>query len=171
MPATLDAVAHDALILPPDQRLALARQLLASVDLEPEPGAEAAWEAEIVRRIARFKAAAIAPRAGHPQIRTVSINSGRLAGECTKTFASMPRLTNLHIENQLFEGEVWLTPERKQAMKGEPFGPGAAGPLPQGYCHFCTLCLSTSKAVARPPRAPSSSRKSSMSVCSLVTRG
>ena len=55
MPATLDAVAHDALILPPDQRLTLARQLLESVDLEPEPGAEAAWEAEIVRRIARFK--------------------------------------------------------------------------------------------------------------------
>ena len=56
MPATLDAVAQDALVLPPDQRLALARQLLDSVDLEPEPGAEAAWEAEIVRRIARFKA-------------------------------------------------------------------------------------------------------------------
>ena len=55
MPATLDAVVHDALILPPDQRLALARQLLESVDLDPEPGAEAAWEAEIVRRIARFK--------------------------------------------------------------------------------------------------------------------
>ena len=56
MPATLDNVVHDALILPPDQRLALARQLLESVDLEPEPGAEAAWEAEIARRISRFKA-------------------------------------------------------------------------------------------------------------------
>jgi putative addiction module component (TIGR02574 family) len=56
MPATLDAVAHDALILPPDERLALARRLLESVDLEPDPGAEAAWEAEIGRRIARFKA-------------------------------------------------------------------------------------------------------------------
>ena len=56
MPATLDAVAHDALILPPDERLALARQLLESVDLEPDPGAAAAWEAEIARRIARFKA-------------------------------------------------------------------------------------------------------------------
>ena len=40
MPATLEVVAHDALILPPDQRLALARQLLESVELEPEPGAE-----------------------------------------------------------------------------------------------------------------------------------
>ena len=56
MPATLDSLAQDALVLPPDQRLALARQLLDSVDLEPEPGAEAAWEAEIARRITRFKA-------------------------------------------------------------------------------------------------------------------
>lgn len=55
MPATLEAVTHDALILPPDQRLALARQLLESVDLEPEPGAEAAWEAEIAQRIARYR--------------------------------------------------------------------------------------------------------------------
>ena len=61
MPATLEAVAHDALILPPDQRLALARQLLESVDLEPEPGAEAAWEAEIARRIARFKSGESVP--------------------------------------------------------------------------------------------------------------
>ena len=56
MSATLDSVAHDALVLPPEERLALARQLLDSVDLEPDPGAEAAWHAEIVRRIARFKA-------------------------------------------------------------------------------------------------------------------
>ena len=56
MPATLNDVAQGALILPPDQRLALARQLLESVDLEPEPGAEAAWEGEITRRIARWKA-------------------------------------------------------------------------------------------------------------------
>ena len=56
MSAALDAVTQEALILPPDQRLKLARQLLESVDLEPEPGAEAAWEEEIVRRIARFKA-------------------------------------------------------------------------------------------------------------------
>jgi putative addiction module component (TIGR02574 family) len=54
MLSTLDSVAKDALVLPPDQRLALARQLLDSVELEPEPGAEAAWEAEISRRIERF---------------------------------------------------------------------------------------------------------------------
>lgn len=56
MPATLAAIAQEALILPPDERHSLVRQLLDSVDLEPEPGAEAAWEAEIIRRIARHKA-------------------------------------------------------------------------------------------------------------------
>ena len=34
----------------------LFRSLLESVNLEPEPGAEAAWEAEIARRIASWKA-------------------------------------------------------------------------------------------------------------------
>jgi len=33
-----------------------ARKLLESVDLEPDPGAEAAWDAEIAQRVARFKA-------------------------------------------------------------------------------------------------------------------
>ena len=56
MSTTLDSLSNDALTLPPDQRLALARRLLDSVDLEPEPGAEAAWEVEIARRIARFDA-------------------------------------------------------------------------------------------------------------------
>lgn len=56
MPATLDALSRDALVLPPDQRVALAYRLLVSVEPEPEPGAEAAWDAEIVRRIARFDA-------------------------------------------------------------------------------------------------------------------
>ncbi len=56
MPITLEAVSNDALVLPPEQRLTLARRLLDSVDLEPEPGAEAAWRAEIARRIARLDA-------------------------------------------------------------------------------------------------------------------
>ena len=56
MPATLDTLSQDALVLPPDQRLQLARRLLDSVDLDPEPGAEAAWQAEITRRIARYDA-------------------------------------------------------------------------------------------------------------------
>jgi putative addiction module component (TIGR02574 family) len=61
MPTTLEAISQEALVIPPDQRLALARRLLDSVDLEPEPGAEAAWEAEISRRIERFDAGAAAP--------------------------------------------------------------------------------------------------------------
>ena len=56
MSATLETLSQDALVLPPDQRLTLARRLLDSVDLEPEPGAEAAWQAEIARRIERFDA-------------------------------------------------------------------------------------------------------------------
>jgi putative addiction module component (TIGR02574 family) len=56
MPATLEVVAKDAMVLPPEQRLALARQLLESVELEPEPGAEAAWETEIAQRMERFRA-------------------------------------------------------------------------------------------------------------------
>jgi putative addiction module component (TIGR02574 family) len=54
MPTTFEAIAKEALILPPEQRLTLARRLLESVDLEPEPGAEAAWESEIARRIKRL---------------------------------------------------------------------------------------------------------------------
>lgn len=56
MIATLDMVAQDALVLPPDQRLLLARRLLDSVELDPEPGAEAAWQEEIVQRIDRYRA-------------------------------------------------------------------------------------------------------------------
>ena len=56
MPATLEALSQDALVLPTDQRLLLARRLLDSVELEPEPGAEAAWQAEMARRIERFDA-------------------------------------------------------------------------------------------------------------------
>lgn len=56
MPATLDAISQDALVLPPDQRMTLAYRLLASVEPDPEPGADAAWEAEIIQRIARFDA-------------------------------------------------------------------------------------------------------------------
>jgi putative addiction module component (TIGR02574 family) len=54
MPTTLEALSLDALVLPPDQRVALAYRLLVSVEPDPEPGADAAWEAEIARRIANF---------------------------------------------------------------------------------------------------------------------
>jgi putative addiction module component (TIGR02574 family) len=55
---TLESLSEEALVLPPDQRLTLARRLLDSVDLEPDPGAEAAWEAEIARRIERLDSGA-----------------------------------------------------------------------------------------------------------------
>ena len=56
MPATLEAISQDALVLPADQRVALAYRLLVSVEPDPEPGAEAAWEQEIANRVARFDA-------------------------------------------------------------------------------------------------------------------
>jgi putative addiction module component (TIGR02574 family) len=56
MAATFDTLSRDALVLSPDERMALAYQLLLSVEPEQEPGAEEAWEAEIVRRIARLDA-------------------------------------------------------------------------------------------------------------------
>jgi len=61
MPATFDALIHDAMVLPPDQRVTLAYRLLVSVEPDPEPGADAAWEVEIARRIARFDAGESAP--------------------------------------------------------------------------------------------------------------
>jgi putative addiction module component (TIGR02574 family) len=56
MPETLDPLGEGALRLPREERLLLALRLLESVDLEPEPGAEEAWDEEITRRIARFDA-------------------------------------------------------------------------------------------------------------------
>ena len=52
MPATLEAISQDALVLPTDQRMTLAYRLLVSVDAQP--GADEAWESEINKRIARF---------------------------------------------------------------------------------------------------------------------
>ena len=61
MAATLDSVAQEALVLPPEQRVALAHQLLSSIDPEPDPGAEASWEQEIARRIRQADAGEITP--------------------------------------------------------------------------------------------------------------
>lgn len=61
MPATLDALSHDALVLPPDQRMALAYRLLVSVETDSHSGADAAWDQEIVERIARFDAGLSSP--------------------------------------------------------------------------------------------------------------
>ena len=61
MAATYDTLAKDALLLPPDQRIALAHHLLSSVEPDPDPGAEAAWEQEITERIAQADAGDITP--------------------------------------------------------------------------------------------------------------
>jgi putative addiction module component (TIGR02574 family) len=45
-----------ALALPEAERGELAEQLVASLDAEAEPDAEAAWAAEIERRLARIDA-------------------------------------------------------------------------------------------------------------------
>lgn len=44
MPAPIEAVAHDAMLLPPEQRVALARELLESVALKQVPSTAAALE-------------------------------------------------------------------------------------------------------------------------------
>ena len=56
MAATFDTLSQDALVLPPDQRVALAHRLLSSVEVNPDPNAEAIWEQEISSRIARADA-------------------------------------------------------------------------------------------------------------------
>jgi putative addiction module component (TIGR02574 family) len=49
----------DALRLEPDDRADLAAEILASLDGPSDPDAEAAWDAEIERRIAAIEAGAI----------------------------------------------------------------------------------------------------------------
>jgi len=43
-------------VLPPDQRAELAYRLLVSIELDSRTSADAAWNEEIERRIARFDA-------------------------------------------------------------------------------------------------------------------
>ena len=45
---------EEALALEPDERVALAHQLLDSADCKPDPGYEAAWDTEIARRLSRI---------------------------------------------------------------------------------------------------------------------
>jgi putative addiction module component (TIGR02574 family) len=44
-------ILKDALDLPPEARAAIAATLLNSLDDQVDEGAEAAWEAEIIRRV------------------------------------------------------------------------------------------------------------------------
>jgi putative addiction module component (TIGR02574 family) len=61
MSVTLDALAHDALVLSPHERVTLAYRLLTSVEADPEPDADSVWSEEITRRIARFDSGASQP--------------------------------------------------------------------------------------------------------------
>ena len=53
------SVFAEALRLDPDTRAELAAELLDSLDGPADPGAEAAWDAEIQRRIAAIEAGTI----------------------------------------------------------------------------------------------------------------
>ena len=59
MPRSANDVLADALRLEPDSRAEVAAELLASLDGPVEPDAEAAWDAEIERRIAAIEAGTV----------------------------------------------------------------------------------------------------------------
>jgi hypothetical protein len=59
MSKTAHDVLADALRLEPDSRAEVAAELLASLDGPHDPDAEAAWDAEIERRIAAIEAGTV----------------------------------------------------------------------------------------------------------------
>lgn len=59
MSKAVQSVLADALRLEPDGRAELAAELLASLDGPVEPSAEAAWDAEIDRRVQAIEAGTI----------------------------------------------------------------------------------------------------------------
>ena len=61
MNANFEALAHDALVLPAEQRVALAYRLLESVEPVTESNTETAWDTEIAERIARFDSGETTP--------------------------------------------------------------------------------------------------------------
>lgn len=54
-------ILKDALALPPEARAALAGSLIDSLDEEVDEGAEAAWEAEITRRLEQLNSGKVKP--------------------------------------------------------------------------------------------------------------
>jgi putative addiction module component (TIGR02574 family) len=59
MSKAVQSVFADALRLEPETRAELAAELLASLDGPQDPDAEAAWDAEIERRVAAIEAGTI----------------------------------------------------------------------------------------------------------------
>jgi len=55
MTATLDSIVDQAMVLPPAQRLNLARTLIESVDGTEDCSPEAAWDAEMKARLDRYQ--------------------------------------------------------------------------------------------------------------------
>ena len=60
MTKAAEALLADALRLSPEVRAELAAELLASLDGPADPGAEAAWAAEIERRVDAIEAGTVA---------------------------------------------------------------------------------------------------------------
>jgi len=56
MSESVEAIVAEAVQLPPDQRLTLAHKILSSVEPEPSPETDAAWDREIRERMARYDA-------------------------------------------------------------------------------------------------------------------
>jgi putative addiction module component (TIGR02574 family) len=54
-------ILEDALRLPPEARAAIAGSLLDSLDQPADPDAEAAWEAEVAKRIRELDGQAVTP--------------------------------------------------------------------------------------------------------------
>ncbi len=54
MPTALEAISHQALVLPPDQRMELARTLIESVEGSDCESPEEAWNDQILRRLQRY---------------------------------------------------------------------------------------------------------------------
>jgi len=61
---SLDSIASEALLLPKDQRLTLAHRILTSVEVDAEPGADAAGDDEIRERIRKYDAGQTTPIPG-----------------------------------------------------------------------------------------------------------
>ena len=59
MNGSVETIVAEAVQLPPDQRLTLAHRILSSIEPEPCTETDAAWDAEIGRRITRYDAGGV----------------------------------------------------------------------------------------------------------------
>ena len=59
MAGLIDTLISEAMHLPPDQRLTIAHRMLSSVEPAVSPEIDAAWDAEIRERMARYDAGGV----------------------------------------------------------------------------------------------------------------